>query len=90
MIKRRMKRTLVSIATGGVLVLGASQPAIAADASRAHAQHEELSAEGNPGWQQMQEAPVMEGMMNSPPMHGAEHPGPDNPPDVVEEGPGQG
>ena len=87
---RRMKRLAASAAAGGALVLGASEPALGADASQAHAQHQELSAEGNPGWAQMQEAPVMEGMMNSPPMHGAEHPGPDNRPDVVEVGPGQG
>lgn len=89
-MNRSMKATVVSAAVGGMLVLTGPQPALAAHDSQAHAQHMELSAEGNPGWAQMREAPVMEGMMNSPPMHGAEHPGPDNPPDVVEEGPGQG
>lgn len=83
-----VKRAFAFTATLAALFFGGSGVAVAAHDSQAHDQHERLAEQNNPGWQQMQDNPsTMEGMMNSPPMHGAEHPGPDNQPDVVEEGP---
>lgn len=83
------KRASVAAAVGAALVLGPAAPVLAAHDSQADARNDELIAEGNPGWEAMIDAPAnMSGMYYAPPMAEPEHPGPDNPPDVVANGPG--
>lgn len=76
-MKSNARRTLSVAAVSGLLIAGGSGSAFAADASQAHERH-------RPNQNMMTNPSDMVGMMNAPPMHGAEHPGPDNPPDVVE------
>lgn len=78
-----MKRFFVLAAVGGLFFTGAAGPALAAHDSAAHEQHEGQVGETR-GWQEMGFNPSdMDGMMCSPPMHGAEHPGPSDPPSVT-------
>ena len=86
-MKNRTKRALSLAAVSGLVFAGGSGTAFAAHDSQAHDQHQRIAQEEWPGdgWDRMMNNPSdMQGMMNSPPMHDAEHPGPDNRPDVVE------
>ena len=76
-----MKRILALAAVSGLFLITGASPALAAHDSVAHESHPTDTR----GWSEMGSNPSdMVGMMNSPPMHDAEHPGPDNRPDVVE------
>ena len=79
-----MKRILALAAAGALFLSAGSAPALAADDSQAHEQHTTKVSQTR-GWQEMGSNPSdMDGMMCSPPMHGAEHPGPGNPPSVTD------
>lgn len=81
-----MRRILALAAVSGLFFTAGAGPALAAHTSEAHEQHQRIAQESWPGdgWDQMGSNPSdMDGMMCSPPMHGAEHPGPGDPPSVT-------
>ncbi len=87
-MNNRMTRLLSLTAISGLFFLGGTGTALAAHDSKAHDEHHALIAQEEwpgDGWDHMINNPSdMTGMMCSPPMHQAEHPGPNDQPDVVE------
>lgn len=78
-----MKRMLALTAVTGLFFTSGTGAALAAHTSQAHEQHEGQVGDTR-GWHEMGANPSdMDGMMCSPPMHGAEHPGPGDPPSVT-------
>lgn len=78
-----MKRIIVLGAVVALFLSSGTGSALAAHTSEAHEQHEGQVGDTR-GWEEMGSNPSdMDGMMCSPPMHGAEHPGPGDKPSVT-------
>lgn len=76
-----MKKIFAVAAASGLFMAAGASPALAAHDAVAHDSHPTDTL----GWYHMANNPSdMTGMMESPPMHDQEHPGPDNSPDVSE------